>query len=281
MQAQVELVEAIANTTPEMRAQVGAVAIVATVTLLPVAWLGVVRLVPGRNIVFARWGFSHVVLAVLLFLGASFLLALLPISERSLGVDLLFSCTAFGLVVTAIAAWAVRLDPEGVRVLGLRAPGVGRALLAGLLAYVAAFPGIVGVMHVWTWLLGKFGHVAAPQEVAARFAALPADERWLPLFLGVLVQPLFEEVIFRSFLQPLFVQNFREVMGVGLTSLVFAALHGVDAFLPIFVLSCVLGAVMLRTQSLYAVWFLHALNNGLQFAVLYAYPEMAKAAQGP
>lgn len=276
-----DLAEAIAHTTPAMRAQVGAVAIVATLALLPIAWLGVVRLVPGRNIVFARWGFSHVVLALILMVAASYALSLLPLGERSLGVDLALSGGAFGVVVVAICAWAVRLDPDGVRVLGLRAQGAGRALLAAVLTFVAAFPGYVGAVQLWSWLLGVCGHVAEPQEVAARFAALPPDERALPLVLGIVVQPLFEEVVFRSFLQPLLVQNFREIMGVGLTSLLFGALHGVDAFLPIFALSCVLGAIMLRTRSLYAVWFVHALNNGLQFALLYAHPEMAKVGAGP
>jgi membrane protease YdiL (CAAX protease family) len=166
-------------------------------------------------------------------------------------------------------------------VLGLRSQGVFRALAAGTLAFVATMPGMVGAMYVWTWLLEKSGHVAEPQEVAARFASLPADQVALPLFLGVCIQPLLEEVVFRSFLQPLLVQNFREVLGVGLTSVFFAAMHGPEVFLPIFALSCLLGAVKLRTQSLYTVWFLHALNNGITFAVLYAYPDAVRLGQGP
>ena len=113
-----------------------------------------------------------------------------------------------------------------------------------------------------------------------RFAALSPSEQVLPLVLGVAVQPLLEELVFRSFLQPLLVQNFREVLGVALTSFVFAALHGPDVFLPIFALSCLLGAIMLRTQNLYAVWAIHALNNGLQFAVLIARPDLLAQGAG-
>ncbi len=47
-----------------------------------------------------------------------------------------------------------------------------------------------------------------------------------------------------------------------------AALHGPSAFLPIFGLSLVLGAVMLRTQRLVAAWGIHALHNGIQVAAL-------------
>ena len=80
--------------------------------------------------------------------------------------------------------------------------------------------------------------------------------------------PLLEEVLFRGFLQPLLVQNFRDKGGIVLTSALFAVMHGTSAFLPIFGLSLILGAVMLRTQRLTAVWAIHALHNGLQVALL-------------
>jgi len=280
IQSQSELLEKVARIEPATWAQVGAVAIVSTAALLPVAWLAVKRLVPGRNVVFARWGFSHVAMSILLFLAASLIASLIVKPGESLAGDLLLSVSAFGAVSAAIWAWSVRLDPDGVRVLGLRLEGAWRAVLAGLVAYVVALPGIAGVMPVWKWILSLFGHVAEPQEVAARFAALAPDERLLPMFLGIAVQPLLEEIVFRSFLQPLLVQNFREGLGVGLTSLCFAALHGVDALLPIFVLSCLLGAVMLRTQSLFAVWLLHALNNGIMFAVLISRPDLVVGGGG-
>lgn len=280
IESQAELLQKVADVAPRTWAQVGAAAMLATAALLPVAWLAVKRLVPGRNVVFARWGFSHVVLAVLVFLASSTLAALAVRPGESLDGDLLIMSAGFGAMCAAVCAWAVRLDPEGVRVLGLRARGAPRAILAALVAYVAALPGIAGVMPVWTWILGLFGHTAAPQDVAARFVTLAPDERALSLFLGIAVQPLLEEIAFRSFLQPLLVQNFREVMGVGLTSLCFAALHGPDALMPIFALSCLLGAVMLRTQSLLAVWVLHALNNGIMFAVLIARPDLVVGGGG-
>lgn len=261
-------------------AQVAIVAMLSTAALLPIAWLGVRRLVPGRNIVFARWGFSHVALALLILLAASLLVSVTGLAGDSLVLDLALSASTFGCVVAAIGYWAVKLDPDGLRVLGLRSTGIPRALAAASLAYIAAFPGLYGSMRLWHWLLEMFGHVAAPQEVAVRFASLPSDQLVLPLLIGIVVQPLFEEVIFRSFLQPLLVQNFREALGIGITSVVFAALHGPDVFLPIFLLSCLLGAVKLRTQSLYAVWFLHALNNGLTFYVLFSSPEIVGVGAG-
>ncbi len=272
--------DALEQVTPTMFAQAGLVAMLATAALLPVAWMGVRRLVPGRNIVFARWGFSHVGIALLIPVALSLVVSFVPHAEDDLLALLLLNSIVFLGVVVAIGVWAVRLDPDGLRVLGLRSRGALRAILAGILVYVAVFPGLAGSMRVWAWLLETFGYVPAPQDLAVRFAALPGDQLVLPLLIGIVLQPLFEEIIFRSFLQPLLVQNFREVLGVGITSLFFAAMHGVDVFLPIFVLSCLLGAIKLRTQSLYAVWFLHALNNGLTFYFIFAHPEFAGLAGG-
>ena len=41
-----------------------------------------------------------------------------------------------------------------------------------------------------------------------------------------------------------------------------------SSFLPIFALSLVLGAVMLRTQRIFAAWAVHAAHNGLMVGML-------------
>jgi len=93
--------------------------------------------------------------------------------------------------------------------------------------------------------------------------------------LGTLVVTFFEELIFRGFLQPFLVQNFRDVGGVVLTSLIFALLHGGVAFGPIFALSLLLGGVALRTRRLWASWAMHAAHNGLMLALFLYDPELA------
>jgi membrane protease YdiL (CAAX protease family) len=280
MQSQDEILAAWAEVTPLMRAQAGAVAAVATIAFLPVVWSAVKRLVPERNVVFARWGFSHVALALLLVVAAQFLAASVLPSEPGLSELLLASAASLLVTGVAIGTWAIRLDPDGLRVLGMRRAGTTRATVAAILAYVATLPGLVGVMFVWTWILESAGHEPRTQDVAQAFAALEPGQYAVPLLIGILVQPFLEELVFRAFLQPLLVQNFREVAGVGLTSLAFAALHGTDVFLPIFVLSCLLGAVMLRTQNLWAVWALHALNNGLMFGLIHLRPDLALGGGG-
>jgi len=275
-----EIAARVAQIRPSALAQVGAVAVVSTLALLPVAWLGVKRLVPQRNVLFARWGFSHVGLAILLLVGGSWLAKLALPADESLLRVLWITAAGMAAAVAGIVAWSVKLDPDGVKSLGMRSGGNARAIAAALLLYAVALPGIFGLGQIWRWILGLVGHTPQVQDVALRFAELSSGDRLVPLVLGIAVVPLFEEIIFRAFLQPLLVQNVREVAGVVLTSAIFAALHGIDVFLPILALSCVLGAIMLRTQRLAAAWVVHALNNALMFAVLMAAPELA-GARGP
>jgi membrane protease YdiL (CAAX protease family) len=123
---------------------------------------------------------------------------------------------------------------------------------------------------VWPWVLRATG-VEVPHDVLLdRLRELDPGDRSIAILLAVLVAPLLEEILFRAFLQPLLVQNLSDRLGIVVTSLVFAALHGTAALVPIFALSLLLGAIMLRTQRLFAVWAVHATHNALVFLLLYA-----------
>ena len=116
------------------------------------------------------------------------------------------------------------------------------------------------------------GGEGATQELLHRLGDLGGVELAGTAVLAVLVGPLLEELVFRGFLQPLAVRELGGPLGVLITSVVFAALHGRAAFLPILALSALLGYLMLRTQRLAAPFAAHALNNGLTLAVLFAVP---------
>ncbi len=256
-----------------VRAQLGAVLLVAGLSLAPLTILVARRIFPGRNVVFARWGFSHVFGVVLVGGAAMGLLQTIwPVRSDALDIQVAFvrSAAVLGAVVALIARFAYSLDPEGWRALGLWRGMHARAVATGCVAYVLSWPTLVGLAFVWPWILGKLGIEFEPQSALEAFHTLPRDRVALIVALGVVVLPFFEEVLFRAFLQPLLVQNFSEKGGVVLTSLLFAALHGESAFLPVFGLSVVLGSVMLRTQRLSAVWAIHALNNALAFALVGA-----------
>ena len=186
---------------------------------------------------------------------------------------LVLSSLALGLPAVAACVIASRQGPGGIGALGIRAGFLLRAPLAGVLLYALTFPALGAVMLLWQAVLRSWGTAELEQDVIRYLADMPSDQRFAALLLGAYVQPLFEEILFRGFLQPVLVRWARPLGGIVLTSIVFASLHGLAAGVPVFALSCVLGYVMLKTRRLHAVWAIHALHNGLQFFFLYAAPD--------
>jgi membrane protease YdiL (CAAX protease family) len=260
---------------PAAMAEVGAILAATSLALAPVAIALVRRIFPGRNVFFARWGFSHVAQVVgmgIVLLAVSGMLlgrGAVPATGESSLFDLLLTAGVLLACCGLVAFFARRLDPSGLLCLGLWPGRHLRGAIAGLAGYGMLLPGILGIGLLWPWFLDEVGASYEPQLVLEKMRLLAPGDRLFAILLGVAVLPLFEEILFRGFLQPLLVQNLSDTLGVVATSLVFAALHGTGAFLPIFVLSLVLGGIMLRTQRLFAVWIVHALHNGLMFLLLY------------
>ncbi|MFT4541933.1 MAG: membrane protease YdiL (CAAX protease family) [Planctomycetota bacterium] len=259
---------------PFEHALAGAIVVTAVLAVTPAIWTIVQRIYGGRNIFFARWGFLHLLQVILFGLGFSILISFaldsyLP-EDEPLGIGMLLAsqCLIFGPPCLFVMFLAQRLDPDGIRCLGLRWNRTPRAMAGGLLAYFAFLPGFYGLMVVWPYLLDRFGGAYEDQAFSSLFEMASGGELWFGVAMAVLVLPFFEELLFRGFLQPLLVQNFRDRGGVAMTAILFAAMHGESAFVPILGLALLLGAVMLRTQRLLAVWALHALHNGIQVAIL-------------
>jgi len=91
------------------------------------------------------------------------------------------------------------------------------------------------------------------------------------LFLAsVVIAPLVEEIFFRGFLFQGFRQKYGWVAAIFLSSFFFAAAH-LDpvAFIPTFILGCVLAYVFHRSNSLWPGIIFHFLINGSALAALY------------
>lgn len=232
--------------------------------------------VPERNQFFARWGFTHLGLAFLLYLASFLIVPTVWAAFAGAEFSLLESLVQMVLVFLAPSLYILRcarsLDPDGLGCLGFRVRGSLRGVALGITSYALLFPALLGAMLSWPWVVEALGGEPTAQESVRGFLELETGEHWLPLVLAVLVLPFFEELLFRAFLQPLLVQNFTDRGGVAVASLVFAALHGPSAFLPIFALSLILGGVMLRTQRFAACWAVHALHNGLVIVALLYLP---------
>ena len=246
------------------------------IALVPLARVLVARIAPRKGAFFARWGFSHVLLLMLfgLVLLQAADLVLVPLfaydgeaGEALLG--LLRTLVLMGGVSAGALLVAHRLHPEGVRALGLGGGGTGRAILAGLAALALVWPALYGCMLVWPELLRLVGVEWKDQAVLETILGLDGGALVFAVLFATLIGPLFEEIVFRGFLQPLLVQNFRETGGVTLTALLFASLHGPHPFLPLFCLSLLLGWLKLHTQRLAAPFCVHVLNNSLTLALAF------------
>lgn len=255
----------------------GLVVLAGGAALLPLAVAAARVLVPTREVFFARWRFLHLLGVLALAFGGALLCGAALQALGWPGHELLRGqiATAVGLGAAgaAILGLAARLDPAGWRCVGLWPGGQGRAVLSGLVGYVMAAPALLGLMLLWPWLWERLGGEYRPQEIAGRLHELQGAGLALLLVLAVLLQPLLEELLFRGFVQPLLVQNLGDRGGIALTSFLFAVLHPGSVFLPIFGLSLLLGAVMLRTQRLGAAIGVHALHNGIMMALLMVAPE--------
>ena len=239
--------------------------------LAPLAIALVRRLWPERIIFFARWRFLHLFQAVLLFALAGPLvgMALHRLDPQPSTLALLSASTGVVALVVLLVVWQAKLlDPTGPRSLGLTSGGNLRAVAAGCASYALLLPTLLGLSMAWPFLWERLGGAYAPQEVAMGIAGTPKQQLWMVGILAILVVPFLEELLFRGFLQPLLVQNLGDRGGVAATAFAFALLHGGAAFLPIFALALILGALMLRTQRLSASFAVHALHNALMFVAL-------------
>jgi membrane protease YdiL (CAAX protease family) len=255
-------------------ALLGAALTLAGLALTPLCTTLARRFSPKAPVFFARWRFFHAGLVVgVLLLSASVAGALVqgafPPERVPKGLaEVLASVLTLGATSVFILALAAKLDPDGIRSLGLRVRGSARAALVALGSFLLLWPGLFGLQILWPWLLEALGGEYAPQAIAESLRQLSGGGLLLAAFLVIVVQPFLEELIFRGFLQPLLVQNLGDRGGVFLASLIFALPHGDSAFLPIFGLALLLGALMLRTQRLAAPWAVHAVHNAIAFLLL-------------
>jgi len=262
---------------------IGLVLAAAALALSPLVVVITRRLFPGRNVVFRRWGFSHIA-ALIVCIAVVLVLAtrLFPIAEGENGLvpGLERMACALGAAALMCAWFARKLEPDGIRALGFPAGRQTEAALAGVTCYVLLLPGLVGLMLAWTWILKCIDPSAGAQPALQMALELAPGQRWPAVLLGVLVLPFLEELLFRAFLQPLLVQNLHDRPGIAITALVFALLHGTAASVPIFAFALLLGSLMLRTQRLAAVWSVHALHNALVFTTVFWFPKAVPMLQG-
>ena len=91
------------------------------------------------------------------------------------------------------------------------------------------------------------------------------------LFLTTtLIAPLFEEIIFRGILLPVLARDYGKIIGILISSFVFALAHlSLNEFPPLFVLGIGLATTRLISGRLSSSVFMHSFWNGLTFLNLF------------
>ncbi len=161
---------------------------------------------------------------------------------------------------------------------------------APLLSYCLAAVALVGLIvnargldklatRPWQLPLGIFfGLVSATfgllylgviQKLHLTPAAVPMNP-WLMAAVFVLVAPVVEEMLFRGWLLPAFVET-KTRSPMLFSALLFALIHPPASFVPVFVLGVLTAHLRLRTGGIVASVVAHTVHNGL---ILFAIPRI-------
>lgn len=116
---------------------------------------------------------------------------------------------------------------------------------------------------------------AHPQSLVLAAAAHRSPEALaLDLVFGVGVVAVVEELFFRAVLFTLLRQRMRFAYAAIMSSAIFAAVHEVQAMLPVFALGLGLAILYERRQSLWTNALAHGTVNAISFLLLFFLPDL-------
>ncbi|CCB86405.1 MULTISPECIES: CPBP family intramembrane glutamic endopeptidase [Parachlamydia] len=149
----------------------------------------------------------------------------------------------------------------------------------GVLALVICYP-LVNFFNEILEVVFEIFHIPPIEQVPVEKIVAIRDNPSLFLVTSLSVLflvPFAEEILFRGYLQTWIKQKLGRFSGIVLTSLIFAFFHYADKqgirnvqFIgTLFVLSCFLGYVKERQQSIWAPFGLHAAFNSIALAAIY------------
>ena len=151
----------------------------------------------------------------------------------------------------------------------------------GLSAWFVSYPLVlvvnqaVSYLKAWLELPGSQN-----EQVAVRYLRMTTDHPILFLataFLIVAVVPIIEELLFRGFLQTWLRQKLSLVPAIVLTSLIFSSFHysssqgldNIELLSSLFILSCFLGFLYEKQQSIIAPIGLHMTFNAISVLMIF------------
>lgn len=170
---------------------------------------------------------------------------------------------AFGGIFLLLALWAKFYEKRPSPNLGYEKPAALMQYLRGLALGIAMFAGAVGI-------LALFGAVAPEQGGDPSRQGIAALGGTLIVFLGWMVQGAAEEALARGWMLPTLAARYKPWVGILLSSLFFAVLHGLNpnlsliALLNLFLFGLFAAFYALREGSLWGISALHSVWNWVQ-----------------
>lgn len=177
------------------------------------------------------------------------------------------------IMITFMLAAAILLFARGLKGIGLRFCTLARDAKWSLVYLTAVYPLIL--IGIWIILFagrlwkGPDFAITEHESIELLVTTESSFMRILVASFAILIAPLFEELLFRGYIQTLIAERTRQRwLAIGLTSLLFASIHANwEHRVGLFFLSCALGYAYERSGSLFRPIFLHAVFNGLSVAV--------------
>ena len=183
-----------------------------------------------------------------------------------------------GLVGIAMMLFIARRHfARGLKGLGLKPAAVGKDTGLALINLISIAP-VFTAAFVVTLIISRVllgGDFEMPKheqlELMTKHSELPV--RILLIVVAVVIAPVFEEMLFRGFIQTIILSYVQKPWtSIMATSVIFAVVHINPAHWPaLFALSMCIGYSYEKSRSLFRPIFIHALFNGLSvLATLYA-----------
>jgi uncharacterized protein len=152
-------------------------------------------------------------------------------------------------------------------------------VLIGISTWWLSYPIIIIISQVVALAIIFIGPIQHQDQVAIKHLKMTLANPllfWSNIILVVTLVPISEEILFRGFLQKWLVQGLGRFKGIFLTSICFALFHfsfsqkwdNVDLILSLFALSCYLGFIYERQQTLLAPISLHMTFNAISLSML-------------
>lgn len=191
-----------------------------------------------------------------------------PIDPNALLFGIMIS---FGLLAILLGVLRAR-GHSLIEFFGLRQYPLRKVVPASIGWLLLAYP-VVGLSMAVVVLL--MGEPPAPQQVLQVFLLTPDPmSRALLAFMAVFVAPVFEEIVFRGFLYPVFKRYAGAVLAAVMASILFSIVHVyLPAILAFFVLAICLTIAYERTGSIVVPIVMHMIFNAVTLIVALVAPD--------